>query len=117
MPFDEQPVDEHAECRREIHDLHAEVTRLQGEVEQWKMCSEETLQRKLDAMDELVKRRDAASAVLDAWEATDLSYSPTDFDSVDDAMDNLRIAAKLQADPTDDPDGEADRAHATEGDR
>ena len=30
MCSDEQPVDEHAECYREIAELHAEVTRLQG---------------------------------------------------------------------------------------
>lgn len=30
MPFSEEPLDDHHECRREIHDLEAEIERLRA---------------------------------------------------------------------------------------
>jgi hypothetical protein len=63
--------------------------------------------------DHIVAMQTAAAAVLDWWEEEE--FEPNE--AIGLAMNNLRIAAKFQAEPTDDPDGEADRAHATKGDR
>lgn len=64
----------------------------------------------------LGKLRDAAAAVLDEWD--EKWRLP---DDVDPVMENLRIAARLQGAPTDDPDGragdEADRRHALDDDQ
>ncbi len=88
--FDEEPVDEHGECRREIHDLRAEVARLKHADKKWN--------RSVNGKDGWANRcgklRNAVAAVLDEW------CLPMHGDRVHAfcvALDALRIAANLPA--------------------